>query len=87
MQGQVYWDNIARKVKKRLCFYCIVCLRGRVIFTTNEKYEQAILSTLIHIQTHLEGDLNLDTLAERVGFSPYHFHRIFREVIGEPTKE
>jgi AraC family transcriptional regulator len=58
-----------------------------VIFTTNEKYEQAILSTLIHIQTHLEGDLNLDMLAGRVGFSPYHFHRIFREVIGEPTKE
>jgi AraC family transcriptional regulator len=58
-----------------------------MIFTTNEKYEQAILSTLIHIQTHLEGDLTLDMLAERVGFSPYHFHRIFREVIGEPTKE
>ena len=58
-----------------------------MIFTTNEKYEQAILSTLIHIQTHLEGDLNLDILAGRAGFSPYHFHRIFREVIGEPAKE
>ena len=58
-----------------------------MIFTTNEKYEQAILSTLIYIQTHLEGDLNLDVLAERVGFSAYHFHRIFREIIGEPVKE
>jgi len=58
-----------------------------MIFTTNEKYEQAILSTLIHIQTHLESDLNLDLLAERVGFSAYHYHRIFREVIGEPVKE
>jgi AraC family transcriptional regulator len=58
-----------------------------MIFTTNEKYEQAILSTLIHIQTHLETDLNLDVLAERVGFSAYHFHRIFRESIGEPVKE
>jgi AraC family transcriptional regulator len=58
-----------------------------VIFTDNEKYEQAILSTLIHIQTHLEGDLNLKLLAGRVGFSPYHFHRIFREGIGEPAKE
>jgi hypothetical protein len=36
-----------------------------MIFTTNEKYEQAILSTLIHIQTHLESNLNLDMLAER----------------------
>ncbi len=58
-----------------------------MIFTDNEKYEQAILSTLIHIQTHLEGDLNLNLLAGRVGFSPYHFHRIFREGIGEPAKE
>ena len=58
-----------------------------MIFTTNEKYEQAILSTLIHIQTHLEGDLSLDVLAERVGFSAYHFHRIFHEVLGEPVKE
>jgi AraC family transcriptional regulator len=58
-----------------------------MIFTTNEKYEQALLSTLIHIQTHLEGDLNLDVLAGRVGFSAYHFHRIFREILGEPVKE
>jgi AraC family transcriptional regulator len=58
-----------------------------MIFQTNEKYEEAILSTLIHIQTHLESDLNLDGLAERVGFSAYHFHRVFREVIGEPVKE
>lgn len=58
-----------------------------MIFHTNEKYEEAILSTLIHIQTHLEGDLNLNMLAERVGFSAYHYHRIFREVIGEPVKQ
>lgn len=58
-----------------------------MIFTTNEKYEHAILSTLIHIQTHLEGDLNLDVLAGRVGFSAYHFHRVFREILGEPVKE
>ncbi len=31
--------------------------------------------------------MRLDMLADRVGFSPYHFHRIFREVIGEPAKE
>ena len=58
-----------------------------MIFTTNEKYEQAILSTLLYIQSHLESDLTLEILAGRVGFSRYHFHRIFREVIGEPAKE
>lgn len=58
-----------------------------MIFQTSEKYEQALLSTLLYIQTHLEQDLSLAVLAQRVGFSPYHFHRIFREVIGEPAKE
>ena len=37
-----------------------------MIFTTNEKYEQALLSTLVHIQTNLEDDLRLETLAERI---------------------
>lgn len=58
-----------------------------MIFTTNEKYEQVLLSTLIHVQTHLDSDLSLETLAERVGFSAYHFHRLFRDAIGEPVKE
>jgi AraC family transcriptional regulator len=58
-----------------------------VIFTPNEKYDQVLLSTLIHIQTNLEGDLTLEMLAGRVGFSAYHFHRIFRDAFGEPVKE
>lgn len=58
-----------------------------MIFSTNEKYEQALLSTLIHVQTNLTDDLSLETLAKRVGFSAYHFHRLFRDAIGEPVKE
>ncbi len=58
-----------------------------MIFKTNEKYEQALLSTLLYIQTHLDQDLSLDRLAERVGFSAFHFHRIFRATIGEAVKE
>ena len=58
----------------------------QALFAENEKYERAILATLIHVQTHLESDLELADLAGRVGFSPFHFHRIFREMIGEPVK-
>lgn len=58
-----------------------------IIFKTDEKYEQALLSALLYVQTHLEQDLNLDILANQAGFSAYHFHRIFREAIGEPLKE
>jgi len=80
-------ETNSKKSQETIPFVLYSLIRGRLIFTTNEKYEQAILSTLIYIQTHLEGALNLDVLAGRVGFSPYHFHRIFRDVIGEPTKE
>ena len=55
-------------------------------FTADDKYEQALLSTLVYIQTHLETDVSLEVLAERIGFSAYHFHRIFTEFVGEPVK-
>ena len=58
-----------------------------MIFKSSEEFEQALLSTLLYIQTHLEQDLSLEVLAQRVGFSTFHFHRIFREVIGEAVKE
>jgi AraC family transcriptional regulator len=58
-----------------------------MIFKTNQRYEQALLSTLLYIQTHLDEDLSLDVLAARVGFSAFHFHRLFREAIGEAVKE
>jgi AraC family transcriptional regulator len=56
-------------------------------FEANEKYTQALLDTLVHIQTHLDDDLSLDQLAGRAGFSAYHFHRVFSEFVGEPVKE
>lgn len=52
-----------------------------------KKHESAIFSTLIYIQTHLNESLDLNNLANRVGYSPYHFHRTFREFVGEPVKE
>lgn len=58
-----------------------------MILETQPKYEQALLATLIHIETHLEDDLTLEGLARRAGFSPYHFHRLFRAIVGEPVKE
>lgn len=46
-----------------------------------------IAPILVHIQTHLEDDLSLERLAEMAGLSPYHFHRVFRQTIGETVKQ
>lgn len=54
---------------------------------TQTDYEQRILRVLVHIQTHLDHSLDLDELAALANFSPFHFHRIFRGMVGEPVRE
>jgi len=34
-----------------------------------------------------DGDVSLDALAARAGWSPFHFHRTFRTVVGETPKQ
>jgi len=45
-----------------------------------------VLPALLHCEEHLDEPLTLAELAAIAGFSPYHFHRIFRHVTGEAPK-
>jgi AraC family transcriptional regulator len=54
---------------------------------TERDYKQRILRVLVHVQQHLDDVLELDALASVAHFSPYHFHRIFRGMVGESVKE
>lgn len=54
--------------------------------TTQRDYEERILAVLVHIQGHLDHALDLDELARLAHFSPFHFHRVFRGMVGEPVK-
>ncbi len=54
---------------------------------TKQQYHEQILKVLIHIQNHLDDALKWDELAEIACFSPYHFHRIFRGMVGETVVE
>jgi len=47
-------------------------------------YKGQMLRVLVHIQEHLDEDLELEELAGRACLSPYHFHRVFRGMLGEP---
>jgi len=50
-------------------------------------YVERINRAIDHIVQHLESPLNLDTVASVACFSPFHFHRIFRALVGEtPTQ-
>jgi AraC family transcriptional regulator len=44
-------------------------------------------TALLHIQSNLDGDLSLDRLAALTCFSPTHFHRIFKGMMGETVAD
>jgi AraC family transcriptional regulator len=48
-------------------------------------YRQRIDRVLDYISEHPDGDLSIATLAGIAHFSPYHFHRVFHAVVGEPV--
>jgi AraC family transcriptional regulator len=54
---------------------------------TERSYHERILRVLTYIQEHLDEALALDDLAAVAHFSPYHFHRIFRGIVGESVME
>ncbi len=47
------------------------------------EYVARINRVIDHIEAHLHEDLHLQRLAKVACFSPYHFHRIFRAMLGE----
>ncbi len=54
---------------------------------TQQDYYERVLRVLVYIQQHLDETIELDDLAGVAHFSPYHFHRIFRGMVGESVKE
>lgn len=54
---------------------------------TKLSYQKRMLKVLLYIQENLERDLSLAELADVACFSPYHFHRVFRGMVGEPVAE
>jgi AraC family transcriptional regulator len=55
--------------------------------STEQDYRERIVRTLVYIQGHLDRELELDEVANVAAFSPFHFHRIFRGLVGETLKE
>lgn len=55
--------------------------------STHSFYVQAVSRVIAHLTSHLDEAADLHALAERAGLSPYHFHRIFRGMVGETPLE
>jgi AraC family transcriptional regulator len=55
--------------------------------STEQDYHERIVRTLVYIQQHLDDVLKLEQVAAVAAFSSFHFHRIFRGLVGETMKE
>jgi AraC family transcriptional regulator len=51
------------------------------------EYVGRINRVMDYIQANLAGDLRLETLAHVASFSPFHFHRVFKSVVGETLND
>jgi AraC family transcriptional regulator len=54
---------------------------------TRSFYEQAVQRTIDEVVANLDVALELETLADGAGLSPFHFHRMFRGMVGETPLE
>ena len=52
-----------------------------------EQYQRQLDAVTDYIYAHLDDDLSLDRLTDVSGFSPYHWHRIYRAVRGETAAQ
>ena len=54
---------------------------------TQHDYIECTNAAIDFIVRHLDGELNLEALAEVAGFSPFHFHRVFKSLVGETLNQ
>lgn len=55
--------------------------------STKSLYLERMNTVLLHIQSHLDENLSLEDLAALTCFSPTHFHRIFKGMMGETVAD
>ena len=49
--------------------------------------DSKLLEAQLYIQNHLNLDLSLEVVSGAIALSPYYFHRIFKEALGETVKQ
>jgi AraC family transcriptional regulator len=55
--------------------------------STERDHRERILRVLVHLQEHLDEALDVEALAGVAHLSPFHFHRVFRALVGETAME
>ena len=54
---------------------------------TKDDYIQSVYKVILYIERNYHEELTLEELSKIASFSKYHFHRIFKSIIGETVGE
>lgn len=54
---------------------------------SNLQYQKRVAKALAYIRENMDRPISLEDVARAACFSPFHFHRIFRALMGEPLGE
>ena len=54
---------------------------------TEINYLESVNLAMDYVVRNLDRDVKLEQVAEAAGFSPFHFHRVFRSLLGETLNE
>ncbi len=55
--------------------------------SARSEYISRINRVIDHIESHMDQELRLETLSQVACFSPFHFHRIFKGIMGETLNQ
>src|SRR6266850_4055598 len=53
----------------------------------SEEPIQEVTPLLIDVESNLDREISLESLARQYGYSPFHFHRFFSNAVGETPKQ
>ena len=48
---------------------------------------EAMIPLLIQVQRDIDQNLDLESMAARFGYSPFHFHRLFKKAVDETPRQ
>jgi AraC family transcriptional regulator len=82
--SEFFAKSVKHEVKEE---HMMSSMTSTVRTETRQTYQQRILAVFVYVQQHLDEELSLEDLARVAWFSPYHFHRIFRGMVGESVSQ
>ncbi len=91
MDSSLFLCELKGKTKVSIASSILVCLRWYETFTQRplmkKDYHRRLVPVIRYLEQNFNQPLNLEKVADLAYLSPYHFHRIFKAVVGETLNE